>query len=80
MKTVMRILALAALLALCLSIPALADAPTVTVNGSAQVSVATDHAIIHLGVRTKSETPTEAQAENKHKSGNLRHQCPLFSL
>ena len=33
MKTVMRILALAALLALCLSIPALADAPTVTVNG-----------------------------------------------
>ena len=68
MKTVVRILALAALMALCLSIPALADAPTVTVNGSAQVSVATDHAIIHLGVRTKSETPTEAQAENKQRT------------
>ena len=63
MKKICSLLIIAALLLMCSA--ALADAPLVSVSGSAQVSVATDHAVIHLGVRTKAETPTEAQAENK---------------
>ena len=68
MKNVLRILALAAVLALTLGAAALAENATVTVSGSAQVSVATDHAVIHLGIRTKAATPTEAQAENKTRT------------
>ena len=52
-------------LALCLSAAALAEPATVTVTGLAQVTVATDHAVIHMGVRTKADTPSEAQTENK---------------
>lgn len=65
MKTIMRILVLSAVLALCLNACALADGPVVTVSGSAQVAVATDYANIHLGVRTRANTPSEALEENK---------------
>ncbi len=71
MKNVLRILSLSVVLVLCLANAAMADDATVTVNGSAQVSVATDHAIIHLGVRTRAENPSEAQKENKQRTESV---------
>ena len=68
MKNVMRILALAAVLALCLANAALADGATVTVNGSAQVNAPTDHAVIRLGITTRAETPSQAQTENNERA------------
>ena len=81
MKRMMRALALAVMFALLMSGMALADAPQVTVGGSAQVSVATDHAVIHLAIRTKAEAPSEAQAENKQRTDAvmkvLTEQCGI---
>ena len=68
MKNLLRILALAAVLALCLATAALADGATVTVNGSAQVNAPTDHAVIRLGITTRAETPSQAQAENNERA------------
>ena len=49
---------------LCLGVTALADDTTVTVSGTAQVNAPTDRAVVHLGIRTRAETPPEAQQEN----------------
>ena len=49
---------------LCLGVTALADDTTVTVSGTAQVNAPTDRAVVHLGIRTRAETPSEAQQEN----------------
>ncbi len=65
MKTMMRAVALAAVLAVLMCSAALAETPTVTVSGSAQVAVNTDHAVIHMAIRTKADAPTDAQTENK---------------
>ena len=68
MKNVMRILALAVILALCLANAALAEGATVTVGGSAQVNAPTDHAVIRLGISTRAETPSKAQTENNERT------------
>ena len=71
MRHMRKLIAITLLLALCMSAAALSEDATVTVSGSAQVSVATDHAIIHLGVRTRAETPSEAQKENKQRTDSV---------
>lgn len=55
---------LLAALVLALAVPALADAPQVTVTGSAQISAPADHAVVRLGVMTRADTPSQAQQEN----------------
>ncbi len=74
MKLFRTLSALALILSLCLSAAA-AEAGKVTVSGSAEVSAVTDHAIIHLGVRTRADTPSEAQADN-----NLRTDAVMKAL
>ena len=57
---------LAALLALTLSVPALAENErhSIRVSGNATVSLAADTAAVQIGVSTQKETVREAQAEN----------------
>ncbi len=65
----MMIALLAGLLAavMCLA-GAVAEGAVVTVSGTAQVSAPTDRAVIHLGVHTRADTPSEAQRENNQRT------------
>ena len=60
------ILLLCLLTALCLTVPALGEgvSRTVSVSGSANVSLAADTATLRIGVSTVRDTVAEAQSEN----------------
>ena len=63
-KTLIMLLCLLA--ALCLAVPALGEgvSRTVTVSGSANISLAADTATLRIGVSTVRDTVAEAQSEN----------------
>ena len=67
----MSALVLAVVLMLCVCTAAFAEEAAVTVTGSASVHAPTDHAVIQLGVRTRADTPSDAQAENNRLTDSV---------